>query len=336
MSAAAPTTEGAANAASVAGLTLVDVAKQWRGGAALAGVSLTVPRGKVVGLVGPSGAGKTTLMRVALGLLEPDRGTAQVLGTPAAEVARHSGRVGLLLDGAALEPGLTVVENLALHALRHGRGGADARPLLERLGLARLAARRAGRLSQGEAIRVALARALLLAPDVLVLDEPVAHLDPALAAVALDLCAEAAHQRGAAVLVSSHQLAELERVADRLVLLHHGEVLLDGELTQLLATIAPAVRVAARPLPAARALLERRADVRSVAVVRIDGIELLRAEMAAIGGVAPLNAALHAAGIAVDLIAPERPTLEELFRRTLANAGAAKLAAATIPAGAGR
>ncbi|MBM4014441.1 MAG: ABC transporter ATP-binding protein [Planctomycetes bacterium] len=317
-------TMGLAPPAAAAGIELADVAKAWRGGAALQGVSLAVPAGTVVGLVGPSGAGKTTLMRIALGLLEPDRGSARVLGVSAAAIARHSGRVGLLLDGAALEPGLTVADNLALHALRHGRGRVDAGPLLERLGLRPLVGRRAGRLSQGEAIRVALARALLLEPAVLVLDEPVAHLDPALASTALDLCLEAARTRGAAVLVSSHQLAELQRVADRLVLLHRGKLLLDGEMAELLATIAPAVRVVARPAEAARAVLARRPEVRGVTVLRIDGVEALRVEIAAAGQAAALNAALHAAGVAVDAIAPERPTLEELFRRTLAAAGAGR------------
>jgi len=304
-------------------IELRGVAKAWRGGAALDGVDLLVPRGKVVGLVGPSGAGKTTLMRVALGLLAPDRGSARVLGAPAAAIARHSCRVGLLLDGAALEAGLTVADNLALHVVRHGRKPVDAKPLLQRLGLARLAGRRAGRLSQGEAIRVALARALLLEPDLLILDEPVAHLDPALAATALDLCAEAARQRGAAVLLSSHQLAELERIADRLVLLHRGKVLLEGELASLLATIQPAVRIAARPIEKAQALLAGHRAVRNVAPLRVDGVALLRVELAsATAGhaAAELNGALHAASIAVDSLAPERPTLEELFRRTLAGA----------------
>ncbi|MBL8839980.1 MAG: ABC transporter ATP-binding protein [Planctomycetes bacterium] len=308
-------------------LQLEGVVKEWRGGAALAGVDLAVPRGAVVGLVGPSGAGKTTAMRVGLGLLAPDRGRATVFGAPAAEIARHSGRVGLLLDGPALERGLTVADNLELHALRHGRAPVDARPLLERLGLARLATRRAGRLSQGEAIRVALVRSLLLAPDLVVLDEPVAHLDPALAAVALDLCAEAARARGAALLVSSHQLAELERVATHLVLLHRGRVLLQGDLPTLLATIAPALRIAAKPLDGARAVLQRHPGVKRVDLLRLDGAELLRAELAAADAAASVNAALHAAAIEVAALMPERPTLDELFRRALHAAAVAEAAA---------
>ncbi len=308
-------------------LELERVAKVWRGGAALTDVDLVVPRGAVVGLVGPSGAGKTTAMRVGLGLLTPDRGRALVFGGPAAELARHSGRIGLLLDGPALERGLTVADNLALHALRHGRPPVDARPLLDRLGLTRLAPRRAGRLSQGEAIRVALVRSLLLAPDLVVLDEPVAHLDPALAATALDLCAEAARTRGAALLVSSHQLAELERVATHLVLLHRGRVLLQGDLPTLLATIAPALRIAARPRDGAHAVLQRHSGVRRVDPLRLDGVDLLRAELVAADVAASVNAALHAAGIEVAALAPERPTLDELFRRALAAAAVNEAAA---------
>lgn len=302
-------------------LELRNAAKRWRGSAALDGVDLAVRAGTVVGLVGPSGAGKTTAIRVGLGLLAPDGGEARVLGGPAREIARHSGRVGLVLDGPALERGLTVAENLELHALRHGRALPDPRPFLERLQLLALAGRRTGRLSQGEAHRVAMARALLLGPDLLVLDEPVAHLDPALVHAGLELLREAALERGAAVLLSSHQLAELERAVTHLVLLHRGRVLLAGDLKALLGAAPPAVRIAARPLATARAALERHAAVARVETMRLDGVELLRAELRG-DAAASVNAALHAAGAAVSLLAPERPSLEELFRRTLARAGA--------------
>jgi ABC-2 type transport system ATP-binding protein len=302
-------------------LELEGIVKRWRGGAALAGVDLSVPRGAVVGLVGPSGAGKTTAMRVGLGLLAPDEGKARVFSQPANRVAEQHGRVGLLLDGPALEPALDVADNLRLHALRHGRAARDPAPLLERLEIAGLAKRRTGRLSQGEQYRVALVRALLLEPDLLVLDEPAAHLDPALSQTALDLLTEAA-ARGAAVLVSGHQLAELERVATHLVLLHRGKVLLAGPLAQLLGGVAPAVRIRANPLERARAVLRAHRDVARLDDLRADGVDLLRAELRG-DAAAALNAALHAAEISVSMLAPERPTLEELFRRTLQNAGAA-------------
>jgi ABC-2 type transport system ATP-binding protein len=325
-------------------LELRKASKRWRGGAALDGVDLQVPRGAVVGLVGPSGAGKTTAMRVALGLVRPDSGEARVFGEPSSDVARHSGRVGLLLDGPALEGGLTVEQNLELHALRHGRGldgalKAATNSLLQELGLASLADRRAARLSQGEAYRVAIARALLLAPDLFVLDEPVAHLDPALAHGALDLVKEAVAERGASALVSSHQLAELERAATHLVLLHRGRVLLAGDLKSLLGGVERALRVAARPRDAARSVLARHPAVANVTDLRADGVELFRVELRAdppgvragadgdAAAAASVNAALHAAGLEVSLLVPERPTLEELFRRTLARVGSAERAA---------
>jgi ABC-2 type transport system ATP-binding protein len=310
----------------VAGLALEleKVVKRWRGDAALRGVDLGVPHGDVVGMVGPSGAGKTTAMRVGLGLLAPDSGVARVFASPARAVARHRGRVGALLEGPALEPALSVADNLRLHALRHGRGERDATPWLERLDIAGLARRRSSRLSQGEQYRVALVRALLLEPDLLVLDEPAAHLDPALAQEALELLKEAA-ARGAAVLVSSHQLAELERVATRLVLLHRGEVLLSGPLAELLGGIAPALRVAAQPIEKAGGVLAAHASVERIDRVRQDGLDLLRVELRgdATAAAVAVNRALHDAGIAVAQLAPERPTLEELFRRTLVRAGAA-------------
>jgi ABC-2 type transport system ATP-binding protein len=308
-------------------LELERVVKRWRSGAALRGVDLAVPRGAVVGLVGPSGAGKTTAMRVGLGLLAPDEGTARVFSTPARAIARHRGRVGVLIDGPALEPALSVVDNLQVHALRHGRAAPDPAPWFEKLGLGGLARRRAARLSQGEQYRVALVRALLLGPDLLVLDEPVAHFDPALAQAALELVREAS-ARGAATLVTSHQLAELQRVATHLVLLHKGEVLLSGALSDLLGTIAPALRIAAGDATApAKTLLTRHAAVARVDELRADGQDLLRVELRASrpeeasAAAAAINAALHQGGIAASLLAPERPTLEELFRRTLLRAG---------------
>lgn len=300
-------------------LELEGVVKRWRGGAALAGVDLAVPRGAVVGLVGPSGAGKTTAMRIGLGLLAPDEGRARVFSAPASRVAEQRGRVGLLLDGPALEPALTVADNLRLHSLRHGCAVPDPTPWLERLDIAGLAKRRTGRLSQGEQYRVALARALLLEPELLVLDEPAAHLDPALSQIALDLLTDAA-ARGAAVLLSGHQLAELERVATHLVLLHRGRVLLSGPLAQLLGGVAPAVRIHATPLEKARAVVRSHPAVASVSDLRVDGQDLLRAELRG-DSAAELNAALHRAEVAVAMVAPERPTLEELFRRTLQGAG---------------
>src|SRR6185369_7536704 len=123
-------------------LELERVVKRWRSGAALRGVDLAVPRGAVVGLVGPSGAGKTTAMRVGLGLLAPDEGTARVFSTPARAIALHRGRVGVLIDGPALEPALSVVDNLQVHALRHGRAAPDPAPWFEKLGLGGLARRR--------------------------------------------------------------------------------------------------------------------------------------------------------------------------------------------------
>src|SRR5262249_40222745 len=143
-------------------LELEGVVKRWRGGAALRGVDLAVPRGAVVGLVGPSGAGKTTAMRIGLGLLAPDEGTARGFSQAARAIARQRGRVGVLIDGPALEPALTVADNLAVHALRHGRVAPDPAPWFDQLGISGLARRRSARLSAGEQYRVALVRALLL------------------------------------------------------------------------------------------------------------------------------------------------------------------------------
>jgi ABC-2 type transport system ATP-binding protein len=193
------------------------------------GVSLDVRRGEVVGLLGRNGAGKTTTLLLLVGLLRPSRGTVRVLGVDprARGDAGVRGRIGwapAVLEGC--DP-LAVGELLALHAsllrLPRPEGRRRALGLAERLELSAMLRRRVGLLSTGERQRVLLALAELGAPEVLVLDEPSAGLDPFGLALVRDLLAHA-RSRGAAVLVSSHQLGEVERCCDRALFVAGGRV----------------------------------------------------------------------------------------------------------------
>jgi ABC-2 type transport system ATP-binding protein len=194
--------------------------------------ALDIPEGAIVGLVGPNGAGKTTLLEIVVGLRRPTAGTVRVLDrAPAA--AMRTGRVAFVAQNAPTYPHLTVADHLRLGAaLNPGRfdtRAATAR--LDRLGVE--PRRRAGRLSGGQRAQLALTLALAKQPDLLVLDEPVASLDPL---ARRDFLAEAA-AAGTTAVVSTHLLADVEQVCDHLVVLVAGEVRLAGPVPGNLAEV---------------------------------------------------------------------------------------------------
>ncbi|MEP6649352.1 MAG: ATP-binding cassette domain-containing protein [Lapillicoccus sp.] len=214
-----------------AALTCRDVVKRYGDLTALDRLDLTVARGEVLALVGVNGAGKTTLMRIALGMVRADAGTVTVLGAHLADGEPDWSRVGHLVDPRFGYPELTVIENLyaagRLHGLSHHAAQVATMAAIERLALDPWASRRAGALSQGNRQRLGLAAAVLHRPTLLVLDEPTNALDPSGVVLLRDLVAELAAE-GAALLVSSHHLDEVARVADRVSVVHNGRVV--GEL----------------------------------------------------------------------------------------------------------
>ncbi|MFH0945404.1 MAG: ABC transporter ATP-binding protein [Planctomycetota bacterium] len=305
-------------------IQLSSVSKRLGGKVVLDSIDLSVPRGTLFGLIGLNGAGKTTLLRIALGCLRADSGEVKILDKNARGLAAVSGRVGAALHGTGLDPSLTARENLLLHALYHGRGGrrrVDTSRILERLDLEAIARRRVSKLSQGERQRLALARALMLEPEVLILDEPLSHLDPGAVEGMLDLLREEASKRGVAVLLSSHQLEHVERSAGQFALLHRGKMLLSGTMEELLRTSERMLLVAATPLDGARAVIDRllgpgRVEPPSDVASAAGGLRV------ALGDADPadLNAALHEAGVRVSRLSPERRTLHETFRNAVRRA----------------
>lgn len=216
----------AESAAATAPLAAVGLSRSFGADRALRSLDLDVQPGEIHALVGLNGAGKTTLMRLLLGMLRPDDGEALVLGVAAtAATAPQWSRVGHLVETPFAYPELTVRRNVAAAALLHGLardGLADAvTRVVDRLGLDRWSDRRAGELSLGNRQRLGLASALVHDPDVLVLDEPANALDPAGVVLVRELLV-ARRDTGSAVLVSSHHLDQLARVADRITVLHLG------------------------------------------------------------------------------------------------------------------
>ncbi len=206
------------------------VSKALGGITVLDDVSLSVEPSEIHALVGLNGAGKTTLMRILLGMLKPDTGTALLAGAPVAAAGRQVwAGVGQMLETPFAYPELTVRENVYCSARLHGMGrsaaGAAAARAMTELGVDPFADRRAGTLSLGNRQRVGLAAALVHAPDVLVLDEPTNALDPRGVIVLRRLLQDACRERGTAILVSSHHLDEVSRMADRISVLHRGRII---------------------------------------------------------------------------------------------------------------
>ena len=212
-----------------------DLVKRYEGRAVVDGVSLEVAAGELVALLGPNGAGKTTTVEIVEGYRRADGGTVRVLGVDPAEGGRDlRARVGLMLQGGGIDPRARPRETL----VQYGRFHATPRPadeLVDLVGLGAVAATPYRRLSGGERQRLSLALALVGRPEVLVLDEPTAGMDPEARAVTRGLVA-AERAGGAAILLTSHDLTEVERLADRLLVIDAGRAVFAGTPAELTAT----------------------------------------------------------------------------------------------------
>ena len=208
--------------------------KRYRRLWALADCTLSIPGGHVVGLVGPNGAGKSTLLNLAVGLLAPTAGTIEVLGTPPAAGPAELARVGYLAQDAPVYAGLSVADHLRLGArLNRGWDAELARDRVERLDLD--PHQKAGTLSGGQRAQLALTLAVAKRPELLILDEPVASLDPLARRDFLQDLTDAVAEHHMSVVLSSHLVSDLERACDYLVVLTAAHLRLAGEVSDLLA-----------------------------------------------------------------------------------------------------
>ncbi|MGI5490018.1 ABC transporter ATP-binding protein [Microtetraspora malaysiensis] len=204
--------------------------KRW----ALRECTIDIPAGHVVGLVGPNGAGKTTLLKLAGGQLEPTAGGITVLGGRPGDTPAQLAKVGFVAQDTPVYAGLTVAEHLRLGARLNPRWDATmARERIARLGLA--PNHRAGKLSGGQRAQLALTLGLAKRPELLILDEPVAALDPLARREFLQGLTEAAVAHKLSVLLSSHLVSDLERICDYVIVLVDSRVHLAGKVDRLLA-----------------------------------------------------------------------------------------------------
>jgi ABC-type multidrug transport system ATPase subunit len=208
--------------------------KRYRDVLALDALDLDVRRGEIYGFLGRNGAGKTTTIRMLLGLIRPTSGWVEVLGKRMRPGANDTlARVGYLVETASAYPNLTVRENLHIQRRLTRAPHTAVAEAIELMGLGELANRRAGVLSLGNKQRLSLARALLHHPELLILDEPINGLDPAGIVEVRELLQALASEQGVTVFVSSHILAEIAHLADRIAILHEGRLLEEIDRDQL-------------------------------------------------------------------------------------------------------
>ncbi|MGC4016015.1 MAG: ABC transporter ATP-binding protein [Luteolibacter sp.] len=212
------------------------VVKRFDDFTAVDGVCLEVKAGEVVGLLGVNGAGKTTLMNMILGLITPTAGTIRAFGM---DLAKHRmeilRRANFCTTYAALPGNVSVHNNLTIFAGLYGvkKAKQKVNELLDLLEITKLADKPTGQLSAGESTRVNLAKALLNDPELLLLDEPTASLDPDIADKVRKLVRHVQKERAPAILYTSHNMRDIEEVCDRILFLHQGKILASGTAEEL-------------------------------------------------------------------------------------------------------
>lgn len=204
-----------------------------RGIPVLDGVSFSLAEGEVVGLLGRNGAGKTTLIQIAMGLLYPQGGFVRVFGlSPTKDPVAVKKRIGYVAEDQVLPARSSIAELIAFHQYLFDRWDEELeRQILERFGLARTS--KIGSLSKGQARAVALLCAVCHRPELLILDEPAAGLDPAARREFLEVAIRFLNREGATILFSSHYMNDVERIGGRVVMLDGGKVRIDSDLDRL-------------------------------------------------------------------------------------------------------
>jgi ABC-2 type transport system ATP-binding protein len=271
---------------------------------ALDGISFTVRRGDVFGFLGPNGAGKTTTIRIVLGLIRATRGRVRLFGRPRRGAALSAlGRIGAVVEAPRFYPGLSGRQNLGLLATLSGVPSSRIAPALETVRLTEAADEAVRGYSQGMRQRLGIAQALLSEPEFVILDEPTNGLDPHGVMETRRLIVELARKREITFLVSSHQLIEIEAIANRVAILRRGKLLVTGDLDEILAGETTRYRfVVSEP--------ERAAPILGCAGADPEGrlrIETAEAE------VPELVRRLVSANIEVREVVRERRTLEDYF-----------------------
>jgi ABC-2 type transport system ATP-binding protein len=277
---------------------------------AVDGLTFQVPRGVVTGFLGPNGSGKTTTMRMIVGLVRPSAGTATVSGRPFAELAAPGRQVGVVIDGAAAHPRRTGRDHLRILAAERGVNAGRIPQVLSAVELTDASERKVGEYSLGMRQRLHLAAALLGEPAALILDEPGNGLDPAGIRWLRDFL-KAYAGAGGTVFVSSHQLDEMSRLADDVVVINRGRLVTQTSVGQL--TAGRTVKVTSPQADAiARAVSQAGGVIRSV-----DGMTLHLSDIAP----EDVGAICLRIGAVLYELAPQKAALEDVFLELTSDEG---------------
>ena len=289
-------------------LDVADLSKKYGDRMALSHANFEVPMGSICGFVGPNGSGKTTTIRMLLGLITPSTGSGHVLGESITQPEKYLPKVGAMIEGPAFYPALTGKQNLAVLAKLGGFSTDQIQKLLELVDLGDRGDSKFKTYSLGMKQRLGIAAALLPNPKLLVLDEPTNGLDPAGIHEVRTLLRKLA-DNGTTVFVSSHLLSEIEMISDYLVMLREGKVIFSGKTSDLLAAQKPLIL--AKP-ENQNDLVKLNQIAQGLGIDSKIKEDLVEASADA-NFAAKLNKAAFDAGITLTSLTSIRPTLEETF-----------------------
>ena len=285
-----------------------DLSKKYGDRLALSHANFSVPMGSICGFVGPNGSGKTTTIRMLLGLITPTTGDGHVLGEDISQPEKYLPQVGAMIEGPAFYPALTGAQNLNVLAKLGGFSSESVQGLLEKVGLGDRGNSKYKTYSLGMKQRLGIAAALLPNPKLLILDEPTNGLDPAGIQEVRTLLRQLADD-GSTIFVSSHLLSELEMICDHLVMLREGKIIFAGKTTDLLNAQQPMVVAKPEHIKDLNQLAEIAKSLGHQASVLDDAVHVKGEKNFA----AELNKAAFAAGITLSALAPIQASLEDTF-----------------------
>ena len=289
-------------------ISVRDLSKKYGERMAVSHINFDVPLGTVCGFVGPNGSGKTTTMRMLLGLISHTGGKGQVLDASIDEPAKYLSQVGAMIEGPAFYPALTGAENLRVLATLGGFPQERVQTLLDQVGLGDRAKSKYKTYSLGMKQRLGIAAALLPNPKLLMLDEPTNGLDPEGIQEVRALLRQLA-DNGTTVFVSSHLLSELEIISDYLVMLRKGEVVFAGKIEELLLAQQHVIIAKGQNPGDLEKILSIATGMGHSATIRNNEVHI----QANADWGATLNRAAFDAGITLAQLSPQIPNLEETF-----------------------